>query len=108
MWDCHINSINYDFICYISIKLRLKTPNILLKIYLDFNLEVNNIEYVRCPRFLCSDNLSVVSKVCSTDPLGSATSSQEIRVYISVVASLKFNKFLIRGISYVKNNRRNS
>jgi len=42
--------------------------------------------------------MSAGLKTCSTDPLGSAISSQEIRVYISVVASLKFKNFLIRGI----------
>jgi len=38
-------------------------------------------------------SILVLPKVCSTDPLGSATISQEIRVYVSVAASLKFKKF---------------
>jgi hypothetical protein len=36
---------------------------------------------------------SVVPKVCSEDPKGSATSSKGIRGYISVMATLKFTYF---------------
>jgi hypothetical protein len=55
----------------------------------------------RC-RFLASDDgpcrendcTSVVSKVCSADPNGYATSSHGIRGYTSVMAALKFTHYL--------------
>jgi hypothetical protein len=42
-----------------------------------------------------SNNISsVVPKVCYADPKGSATSSQGIHAYISVMATLKFDVLL--------------
>jgi len=38
---------------------------------------------------------TVVPKVCSVEPTGPTTSSQGIRQYISVTATLKFTYFLL-------------
>jgi len=44
---------------------------------------------------------TVVLKVCSADPKGSATSSLEIRGYMSVMATLKFSLFFfVKGIMF--------
>jgi len=50
--------------------------------------------------------MSLVPKVCSADPRGSATGSQGIRGYVSVMATLKFtfsfksrNKVLLKIIA---------
>jgi len=43
---------------------------------------------------------TLVPKVCSTNPLGTATSSERIRGYISVMGALKFTYLLIKGIMY--------
>ena len=43
---------------------------------------------------------TLVPKVCSTDSLGTATSSEGIRGYISVMDALKFTCLLIKGIMY--------
>ena len=48
--------------------------------------------------------VTAVPKVCSADPKGSATSSQEICGYISVMATLKLTYFLIEGITFFLNN----
>ena len=45
---------------------------------------------------------AVVPKACCA--MGSATSSQGIRGYISVMATLKFTYFLIKGTIVIKNN----
>jgi hypothetical protein len=42
----------------------------------------------------------VLPKVCSVNPKGSATSSQGIRVYVSVMAALKLTYFLTKGIVF--------
>jgi hypothetical protein len=42
----------------------------------------------------------MVPKVRSADPKPSATGSQGIREYISVIDTLKFNYFLIEGIIF--------
>jgi hypothetical protein len=47
---------------------------------------------------------TVVPKVCSTDPKGSATSSQGTRGYISVIATLKFD-ILLKIIAELFNGR---
>jgi len=53
--------------------------------------------------------VTAVPKVCSADPKGSATSSQEICGYISVMATLKRTYFLIEGILFFfLNNRETS
>ena len=49
--------------------------------------------------------VTVLPKVCSADPKGSATSSQEIYGYISVTATLKMTYILIEGIALFLNNR---
>jgi hypothetical protein len=41
---------------------------------------------------------TVVPKVCHADPKGSATGSQGIRGYISVMTTLKYTYFLIEGM----------
>ena len=46
-----------------------------------------------------------VPNVCSADRMGSPTSSQGIRGYISIMAVLKFTYFKTKGIVFVKNNR---
>ena len=54
------------------------------------------INYKNCDAILCQLHNcynSVVPKVCSMDPKGSATSSQRIHGYISIMASLKFTYF---------------
>jgi hypothetical protein len=43
---------------------------------------------------------SGVPKLCSTDPMGSSTSSHDRRGYISVMATLKFPYFAIKGIIF--------
>jgi hypothetical protein len=43
---------------------------------------------------------SVIPKLCSVDPKGSATTYQEIRGYISVMTALKFTYFLIKCIVF--------
>jgi hypothetical protein len=53
---------------------------------------------------VCSRSGAVVTKVRSTGPKGSATSSQGIRGYISVMAALKFF-FKFKEYCFVKNNR---
>ena len=40
----------------------------------------------------------VVPKVCCADPTGPTTSSQAIRRYISVMATLKFTYFLLNEL----------
>jgi hypothetical protein len=41
---------------------------------------------------------AMVPKMCFADPTGYATSSQEIRGYISVMANIRSTYFLIKGI----------
>jgi len=53
---------------------------------------------------VCKQSDAVLPKACSKDPLESATSSQRIRGYISVIATLKFTYFLITKKWFVKNN----
>jgi len=43
-------------------------------------------------------NIPVFSKACSTDPSGSANSSQGIHGYIFVMATFKFTCIIIKGI----------
>jgi hypothetical protein len=43
---------------------------------------------------------AVVPKVCSADPKGSASSSQGIRGYVSVMVALKVTYSLIKGIMF--------
>jgi hypothetical protein len=50
----------------------------------------------------------VVPTVRSTNPMGSATSSQGIRGYISVILTLKFIYCVNKGTVFVKNNSRTS
>jgi hypothetical protein len=45
---------------------------------------------------------AVVPKLCSAGPKGSATSSQGIRGYISVVSTLTFTYVLIKAIIILK------
>jgi hypothetical protein len=44
--------------------------------------------------------MAVIPEVCYGDPEGPATSSQEIRGYISVMDTLKITNFLIKGIIF--------
>jgi hypothetical protein len=48
----------------------------------------------------CHSVSVVVPKLCSANPKGSLTNCLEIRLYISVVAALKFTFFLIKGIIF--------
>ena len=45
---------------------------------------------------------SLVPKMCSANPEGSATRSHRIRGYISVMASFMFTYLLVEGILFVK------
>jgi hypothetical protein len=56
------------------------------------------------PASIRRETRSVVSKMCIANPKRSATSSQGIRGYITVMATLKFT-FLIKGITFFLNNR---
>jgi len=61
------------------------------------------INYTNCDAILCQLHNcynSVVPKMCSKDPKGSATSSQRICRYISIIASLKFPNLLNKGIMF--------
>jgi hypothetical protein len=49
----------------------------------------------------------LIAKLSPADPLGSATSSQGICGYVSVLAALKVTYFLIKGIMLCSNNRGN-
>jgi hypothetical protein len=58
-----------------------------------------NVKYAyRRPKLLYL--LPVVPEVCSSDPNVSATGSQRIHGYISVMDALKFTYFLIKRIMF--------
>jgi hypothetical protein len=50
-------------------------------------------------------DIPLALKVWSTDPMGTATSSQGIRGYISVMAAVKFPYFSIKRIPFYFKNR---
>jgi len=52
--------------------------------------EPGSSEQTEKPRIFKEGSISAVPKVCSADPKGSATGSQEIRGYISVVDTFNF------------------
>ena len=53
-------------------------------------------------RIVLHSGNSLVPKMCSVDPMESATGFHRIRGYISVMSSFMFTYLLIEGIMFVK------
>ena len=79
--------------------------NPVLPLTVTFTEDVSNLAIRPEDRRILYEYRAVVPEVCSTDPKRTATNSQGIREYISVMATLKLNKFLIKRIIVFRNNR---
>jgi hypothetical protein len=62
--------------------------------------DISNLAIWPEDRWMLYEYRAVVSEVCSADPKRTATNSQGIPAYISVMATFKLIKFLIKGITF--------
>ena len=81
------------------LRVRHQIPeNLVLPLSVTFTEDISNFAIGPEDRLMLYEYRAVVPEVCSADPKRNATNSQGIRGYISLMATLKRSKFLIKRI----------